>query len=194
MLIVGIDEYQCVVSLEIVVQLSFGFLHALKRAEALQVRFSHVGDESAGGFGCLYQCLDVARMTGSHFHHRYLMLLVESEEGLGYTHVVIEVALRVERVVFLRQHRGYQFLCGGLPVGTCNANHRDIKLPTMFASQVLEGLQYVIYQDETLVLPIVGIVYHGVCASLLDGCCGKLVAVKRFAFQCEEDTPFGAVA
>ena len=79
-------------------------------------------------------------MTGTHLYHGNLMLLGQTEERLGYTHVIVEVPLGIEHIVFLREYGSHEFLCGGLAVGACDANHRDIELAPMLARQVFEGL------------------------------------------------------
>ena len=56
----------------------------------------------------------------------------QTEERLGYADIVVEVALCIKNVELLRQDSRNKFLCGGLPVGTSNANDRDIKLTSVF--------------------------------------------------------------
>ena len=102
--------------------------------------FAHVGDEAAGGLCRLGEGLDVAGVAGPHLNDGYLVAGGQAEEGLGHTHVVVEVALGVEHVVFLGEHSGNQLLGGGFAVGASNADHRDVELATVLTGQVLKGL------------------------------------------------------
>ena len=115
---------------------------------------SHISDEATGGLCRLGQCLDVARMAGAHLDNGNVVFLCQAEQRLGHAHVVIEIALGIEHVVLLLKHVGNQFLRGGLAVGACDSDDRDMELATMFASQVLEGLEAVVNEDETLVRTI----------------------------------------
>ena len=66
-LVVGIDKDKAVLAgAQEVVELALGLDDTLERAETLQVGASYVGDESAVGFGCLHQRLDVAGVRGAH--------------------------------------------------------------------------------------------------------------------------------
>ena len=62
------------------------------------------------------------------------------EQRLGHAHIVVEVALRGQHVVFLSQHGAHQFLRGRLAVGAGDGDDGDVELSAMLASQVLEGL------------------------------------------------------
>ena len=66
----------------------------------------------------------------------------------------------------------------------------------MLSGQFFVSRQAVGHQDIARVsLRTIGrIVHHGIGASLLEGCFGKTVAVKRSPFQGYEDTAFGAMA
>ena len=144
MLIVGIDEDEAVLSAtEEIVEFAFGFDDSLERAEALQMSSAYIGDQTTGGLCRLCERLDVARMAGAHLDDGDFVLLCQSEEGLGHAYVVVEVALSVEHIVFLREHSSYEFLGGRLAVGACDADNRNVELATMLTRQILEGLQTV---------------------------------------------------
>ena len=142
--IVAIDEDGTVVSDEEVIEFTLGLADTLEGAETLQVGTSHVGDETTSGFGRLYQCLDVARMRGTHLYDSYLCLVVQSKERLGHTHVVVEVTLRCHHAIALCQDGTNQFLRGSLAISARDAHHRHLKLATMLTRQVLEGLEAVV--------------------------------------------------
>ena len=119
--VVAIDEDGTLVLKQKVVQLAFGLAYPLKRSKALQVGAAYIGDQSARRLAGLYQGLDVARMRGSHLHHSDVVAVVQTEQRLGHSHIVVEVALRSHHVVFFSQHGAYQLLSGCLAVGTCDA-------------------------------------------------------------------------
>ena len=75
------------------------------------------------------------------------MLFVQAEQRLGYTYVIVEVALCSQNVVFLREYCLDEFLGCGLTIGACNTDDGDVELATMFAGNILEGLQTVANLD-----------------------------------------------
>ena len=142
--IVVIDKDGQLVLKQIVIQLAFCLANTLEGAEALQVGTSYVGDESAGGFGRLYQRLDVARVRGSHLYDGNVVVVVQSEQRLRHTYIVVEVALGSHHVIALREYGTNQLLRSRLAVRACNADDGDVELATMLTSQILEGLQAVV--------------------------------------------------
>ena len=62
---------------------------------------TNIGNQTTGRLSCFCECLDVTRMTGAHFDDGYLVLLRQTEQCLGHTNIVVEVALRIEDIVFL---------------------------------------------------------------------------------------------
>ena len=106
-----------------------------------------VGDESAGRLGGFDERLDVARMAGTHLDDSYLVAIVQSEEGLGHAHVVVEIALCEEDIILLLQDGRNEFLGGCFAVGARDADDRDIELAAMLAGQVLESLETVGNKD-----------------------------------------------
>ena len=65
------------------------------------------------------------------------MLGTQTQQCLGHADVVIEVALCEEHVVFLAENSRSKFLCGGLSVGSCNANHRCAELTAVVTGEEL---------------------------------------------------------
>ena len=219
MFVVGIDEDKPVLTgTEEIIEFTFSLDDALERAKALQMGTTYVGDEATGRLSRFHQRLDVTRVTGSHLNDCNLVLLRQTEQCLGHTHVVVEVALGVKHIVFLGKHGSDQFLRGGLAIGAGDANHGDVKLTTVLTGQVLEGLEAVIDEDEPIlklcimhscVPPVASvlrpsgelcivncelcIVYDGIGTTLFQGLQGELVAVERLAFEGEEDTSFRTV-
>ena len=194
MFVVTIDEDGTFVCAEEVVELTLRLADTLERSKALQMGASYVGNQATCRLGSLHQRLDVARMRGSHLHYGNVVLLVESEQRLGHTHVVVEVALCSHHVIAFRQHRTYQFLRCRLTIGSRNANDGYVELATVFASQVFVGLQTIINQQDTLVCLIFLLVDNRIGATLLEGLQGKLVAIERGTFQGQKYTTFRTVA
>ena len=112
---------------------------------------SHVGYQSAIRLCSLHKCLDVARMRGTHLDHSNVVVFVQSEQRLGNTNIVVEVAFRRHHVVALRQDGTNQFLRRCLTIRASNAYHWNIELTTMLASQILICLQAVVDDDDALV-------------------------------------------
>ena len=143
---------------------------------------TYVRNQTTSRFCCFYQCLDVARMTGAHFYYCDLVLFCQAEECLWHAYVIVEVALCIEHIIFLRKNSSNQFFGGRLAIRSCNANHRDIELAAMLTGQVLKSLQTVVYQDKTVVLLVFRLIDNGVAATFFKGRSGKLITIKRFAF------------
>ena len=194
MFVVTIDEDGTFVCAEEVVELTLRFADTLERSKALQMGASYVGNQATCRLGSLHQRLDVARMRGSHLHYGNVVLLVQPEQRLGHTHVVVEVALCSHHVIAFRQHRAYQFFRCRLTIGSRNANDGNVELATVFASQVFVGLQTIINQQDTLVCLIFLLVDNRIGATLLEGLQGKLVAIERGTFQGQKYTTFRTVA
>ena len=172
MVVVGIDEDEAVLTCpQEVVEFALGLDDTLEGTETLQVGFTHIGDQTAGGLCRLCQGLDVPRMTGAHLDDGNLMILRQAEQGLGHTDIIVEVALCIEHIIFLGEHGSHKLLGGCLTVGTGNADDGDIELATMFTGQILEGLQTVIDKDEPVVIGRLHgwIVDDGIGTTLLKG-------------------------
>ena len=117
-------------------------------------------------------------MRGSHLHHSDVVAVVQTEQRLGHSHIVVEVALCSHYVVFFSQHGAYQLLGGCLAVGTCDAYDGQLELAAMLTSQVLECLQAVIHEDDAFVRLVFFLVNDGVGTAFLQCLLGKLVAVE----------------
>ena len=141
-LIVGIDEYKGIVGRKEIIELSLGCLNALETTEALQVGTTYIRNHTASRLHVCNEFLDVAWVGGSHLYDGYLMFAAQTEEGLRYAHIIIEVALCEHHVVFLAQYGRNQFLGGGLAVGTSDTYHWDVEVAAMLTSQFLDCLLY----------------------------------------------------
>ena len=150
---------------------------------------ANIGYQTAGGLCSLSKRLDVARMAGAHLDDSYLVLLCESEQRLGHTYIIIEIALSIEHIVFLRKDCSNEFLGGSLAVSASDANDWDIELTTMLTGQILKGLQTIVDNDKSVISRGGNrcIIYDSIGTAFLEGRQSKLVAVERFAFQGQKD-------
>src|SRR5574344_587016 len=148
MLIICIDEYQSIMSGQKVIEFTLSILDTFETTEALEMCSSHIGNHTAGRFHIFHQLFDVTGMTGTHLHNGNLMLVTQTQQGLGHTHIVVEVALGKHHIIFLSQYGGNQFFGCGLPVGAGDADYRNIKLAAMLTGKFLEGGEAVIHQNE----------------------------------------------
>ena len=99
--VVDIEEYGIAVAGYPVIQLALGLAHAFEGAEAKQVGLADIGYEAEVGLGDSHEVGYVIRMAGTHLNHGYLVLLVQTEQRLGYTYIIVKVTLGVEHIVFL---------------------------------------------------------------------------------------------
>ena len=184
--IIGIVE--SVVGAHKVVQFALGMYHTLKRAEALQVGTTYVGDDGIVGFYHIDERLYVARMRRSHLHNGYLVLGTQAQQCLGHANVVVEVALSVQHVVLLLQHGSREFLGCCLSVGARDAYDWRGERASMIQRQLLERGKTVVAQNVACIAlgRILRLIYHGIGATLLECHCRKLVAVERCSLQGEE--------
>ena len=189
-LVVGVVEHPAALLPQVVVQLALGLLHALKRAEALQVRLAHAGDQAAGGLGDLHQSGDLAGRAGAHLHDGHLGLLVDAEEGERHADVVVEVGLGGHQVVFPAEDGGNEFLGGRLAVGTRDADHRNVELAAVVGRQLLQHGERVLDHDAFASLVRGAFqqeaVHDGIFGAGLQGCLREIVTVELLAFQGEE--------
>ena len=105
MLVVGVEKQKTVVGSEVVVQLALGLLYSLEGAEALQVGTSDIRYHTACRLSVVDELLDVAGMACSHLNDGNVVAGIHAQQGLGYSNIVVEVALGVHDVVLLGQYR-----------------------------------------------------------------------------------------
>ena len=189
-------EHKSSIVAEIVIEFPLCLDDAFERAESLQVRTPYICYYSAVGLHDVHERLDVARMACTHLHHGNFVLRLEAQQCLGHTDVIVEVALRVEHVVFLLQHCGEEFLRCRLTVCSRYADDFRAEAAAVVIGEQLQRVQTVLAEDEAAVAfrNEFGLVHYGVCASLSDGLHGEGVSVERCPLEGEEDGTFGAVA
>ena len=135
-----------------------------------------------------HQCLDFSRMVGTHLNDSDVMLSRQLQKGFRHTYMVVEVALCIKHIILLLQHRGYQFFCGCLSVGACDANDRSTQMNTVIFRQLLQGGQHIFHQNKVFVifLGIFLLVNHGICCSLFQCSFSISITIKSFTFQREK--------
>ena len=99
-----VDKHGLAMALDMPVKFYLGLDDALKAAEAFQMCFPDVGDEAIVGVGDLAEEIDFTRVAGTHFHDGHLGVRLDAQQGERHADVVVEVAHRVDDVVFLGQH------------------------------------------------------------------------------------------
>ena len=92
-------------SLDMSIQFGLGLDDTLEAAEAFQMCFPDVGDKTVVGIGNLAEEIDFSRVIGTHLHDSNLGLWLDAQQGERHADMVVEVAHRVDDVVFLGQHR-----------------------------------------------------------------------------------------
>ena len=158
------------------------------------MRLAYIGNEAAIGFGNIYKRTDFARVVGTHLHYGQFVLLLQAQKREGHTDMVIEIALRIEHLIAFLQHRGDEFLGRGLSVRAGDSDDACTHLSAMLTSQVLQGFQAIVHEDDVFRIGIPRLVHHGISATFLQGLTGKGIAIEGLPFQGDEHRAFGAVA
>ena len=112
-----VDEDGLAVGFDMPVEFCLGLDDTFEATEAFQMRFPDVGDEAVVGVGDLAEEVDFTWMGGAHFHDGDLGFGLDAQQGERHTDVVVEVAHRVDDVVFLGQHCRDELFGGCLAVG-----------------------------------------------------------------------------
>ena len=86
---------------------------------------------TAGWLHVFHEFSDVTRMGSTHLYNGNLVFRRETEEGLWYAHIIIEVTLGEHHVELLAENGRDEFLGGGLAVGAGDAYHRNIEVAAM---------------------------------------------------------------
>ena len=158
------------------------------------MRLAHIGYQSAVGLYYLNERLYLARMVSTHLYDGDFVLLGEAQQGLWHTDVVVEIALRIEHVILLAEHCGYEFLGGRLAIGASDAYDGCAKGTTVLTCQLLQGGEYVIHHDIPVILGILCLVDDGIGATLVECCLSVCITIERVTLQGEEYASLGTVA
>ena len=70
-------------------------------------------------------------MGSTHFYNGNLVFRRETEEGLWYAYIIIEVTLGEHYVELLAENGRDEFLGGGLAVGSGDSYYRNIEVAAM---------------------------------------------------------------
>ena len=182
--VVDVQEHQALgLRREVAVEFRLRLHHALKRAEARQVRCAHVGDEAAVGRHDFAEESNLPGVVRPRFHHGHLVVGAQAEQGEGHADVVVEVALGKQHALPLREHGGGEFLGCRLAVRSRDLQGRRAQRAAVEGRQLLKGFQHVLHAYEARVAGQRGIVHDGRFAARLQGGQRKPVAVEAFAAQ-----------
>ena len=72
-------------------------------------------------------------VIGTHFDHRHLSILSNTQQSEGYAYVVVQVALCSIGIEMRSQHRRHQLLGSGLAIAARDRNKGYRKLTAMVA-------------------------------------------------------------
>ena len=152
-----------------------------------------VGDEAVVRISDFHQLCDVVGMVGTHLDYRQFRILTDGEQGQGHTDVIVQVAFCRRDAVFAGQHLAYEFLRGGLAVGSRKSYDSQAlaiyhTVIPVIAGQSFQRLQGVRHGDYAAVAPRVAapLLDHGICRPCLQGLERIFIAVEILSSQCEE--------
>ena len=111
------------------------------------VRGTHIGDDADGGAGNAAKFGDLAKSAHAHFYHAHLGFLRHGKKRHGETDFIIKIFLGGAHAEARRQDRGGHIFRCGFPIGTGDADHRDVKTHPMEMGQVFQSLQGIRYQE-----------------------------------------------
>ena len=113
---------------QILEYLALGTQNALPGvAQIFDVGVAHVGDDRDIRPHHLAQIAYLAEVVHARLDDRRLMLRHQPQQRQRRADVVVEVPLRAQGVVPLREHRGDHLLGGGLSGGAGDLHHRQVK-------------------------------------------------------------------
>ena len=119
--------------------LTLGLQNALPCvAQIFDVGVAHVGDNGDIRPYHLAQIPYLPKVVHARLDHRRLVLRHEPQQRQRRADVVVEVPLRPQRLVFLRQHCGDHLLGGSLAHGAGHLYHRQPELPPVPGGQCLQ--------------------------------------------------------
>ena len=121
-LVVNIQEYLVRCPLDVVVQFPFGLFHSLEAAESEQVSLAYIGYEPEVRKADGHEFLYVAGMACPHFYDGYFRLVIDFQEGKGYTYTVVQVSFRGSHIVAYGKDGLHQFFGRGLAVRPCQTD------------------------------------------------------------------------
>ena len=88
-------------SADILIHLVFGLDDAFVASEVSEMSATYVGDHAVVGLADVCQLVDVAWVTGAHFHDGHLGVRLDSQHSERHSELVVEVALCEDDIVFL---------------------------------------------------------------------------------------------
>ena len=117
------------------------------------------------------------------------MLRLKTKQCFRHTNIIVEVALRVQHIVFLFQNRRHEFLCCCFTVRACNADDFSSEVTPMVIGKTLQCLQTIIrkYKSFIALRSILLFVNDGIRTSLLYCLCRESISIEGSTFESKED-------
>jgi hypothetical protein len=100
--------------------------------------------------------------------------------------MIIEIALRGVGFELGREYGMYQLFRGGLTIAAGYGNKGYAKLLSMILSQLLQGLQDIVYNDSSFIYIVSGVINDHRSGSGTDRLRGKCITIEAIAFECKE--------
>ena len=95
----------------------------------------------------LRQTVHLAEIVDSHLENRHLIFLTQTENSERQAQLIVEVRIRFQHTVFLRQHRRDRLFCAGLSNASRNADNRNIELLHIVFCHCFNGLHGILHED-----------------------------------------------
>ena len=95
----------------------------------------------------LRQTVHLAEIVDSHLENRHLIFLTQTENSERQAQLIVEVRIRFQHTVFLRQHRRDRLFRAGLSNASRNADNRNIELLHIVFCHCFNGLHGILHED-----------------------------------------------
>jgi len=122
-------------------------------------------DDAGGGAGAAGQPLDLTQVVHAHLHHGVPGVVIQAEQGVGHTDVVVLVALGLEGFAKGGEDGVAEFFGGGLAHTAGNADHLGAEQHAVVGGHADHGAGAVRHDDSA----VLGHAVHGVVGDDIGG-------------------------
>ena len=117
------------------------------------------------------------------------MSFIEAEKRKRYADFVVEVALVFESIIFHAHYGVNHFFRCCFADTSRNTDYGDIEKASVIACKIKQSLPCAFYKNLSVTETAVSFAHNGACTKL-NCLLSKLVTVKVFALDCDEQTAF----